>query len=156
MSKLKIILCIFVANSDYDASEGFHILWIFSVVNPGADKVTEYSSEVFVAGIGDEASAVGEHSDKAGEHTEVGKATHLVFHSVTLVVKPPARAKLNLCGRGGGLKISYHCAKNVVILGIKGIKDSLRVLILLAIYFHTSTDYILELTDEPTPYPRHW
>lgn len=30
------------------------------------------------------------------------------------------------------------------------------MLILLAIYFHTSTDYILELTDEPTPYPRHW
>lgn len=28
------------------------------------------------------------------------------------------------------------------------------VLIKLAIYFHTSTDYILELTDNPESYPR--
>lgn len=30
----------------------------------------------------------------------------------------------------------------------------LDVLIALALYYNTSTDYILELTDEPTPYPR--
>lgn len=30
------------------------------------------------------------------------------------------------------------------------------MLILLALYFHTSADYILELTDDPTPYPRRW
>ena len=30
----------------------------------------------------------------------------------------------------------------------------IELLILLAVYFHTSTDYILELTDEPAPYPR--
>ena len=29
------------------------------------------------------------------------------------------------------------------------------ILILLAQYYHTSTDYILELTDEKRPYPRY-
>jgi len=32
----------------------------------------------------------------------------------------------------------------------------INLLILLAVYFHTSTDYILELTDERKPYPRQW
>ena len=32
----------------------------------------------------------------------------------------------------------------------------INTLILLALYFHTSTDYILELTDDPEPYPRRW
>ena len=30
------------------------------------------------------------------------------------------------------------------------------ILIRLALYFHTSTDYILELTDEYRPYPRRF
>ena len=31
----------------------------------------------------------------------------------------------------------------------------LEILIKLALYFGTSTDYILELTDDPQPYPRN-
>lgn len=32
----------------------------------------------------------------------------------------------------------------------------IHMLILLALYFNTSVDYILDLTDERKPYPRRW
>ena len=79
-----------------------------------------------MAGIGYKATRVCKHTNEVCKHTKVCKGLHLRFHTVALIVEPPAGAKLDLTGGKVGLEASHHCAENVVILGIEGVKDGLR------------------------------
>ena len=79
-----------------------------------------------MARIGNEASAISEHSHEAGEHTEVGERGHLSYHAVALIVEPPARAELDLAGGGSLLEVAEHCAEDVVVLRVEGVEYGLR------------------------------
>lgn len=48
-----------------------------------------------------------------------------------------------------------HCSQRIYSNYERGEVDiPTQILIHLALFHHTSTDYLLELTDEPKPYPR--
>ena len=93
---MKIAFCVIIADSRNNVLEGFGIVGVKSVFHPTADKIAEYTTEVFVTGVGDEASGVGKHSDEATENPKVAKCTELSLHAVLLVVEPPAGAELDL------------------------------------------------------------
>jgi len=122
--EVKIFFSVFVCNSADDFFKLLVVSRILSLVYPFSDKITEYASEIFVTWVGNERTAVGEHSDEVADSAEVGKCLHLRFHSVALVIEPPARTELNFTGSGSLLEVSEHSSENVVILGIKRIKYS--------------------------------
>ena len=124
-SEVEVILSVIVADAAYYLVKAFVILGIFAVLDPLSYKVAEDTSEVLVSGVGNEAAAVGEHSHEACEHTEVGKRGHLCYHSVALIVEPPARAELDLAGSRCLLEVAEHSAEHVVILGIEGVEYGL-------------------------------
>ena len=52
--EIKVILCVFVAYAANYLFKSFVVLGVFALVNPFADKVAKYSSEILVAWIGNE------------------------------------------------------------------------------------------------------
>ena len=54
--KFKIFLCVFVADTADYLAKGFTVIGIFTVFDPCADKITEYSAEIFVSRIGNKAT----------------------------------------------------------------------------------------------------
>ena len=121
--KVKVILCVIICNSCDYLLESLVVLGIFALVNPLTDNVTHNTSEVFVSGVGNKGTAIRKHTNEVGKRTEVSKSHHLCFHAVSLVVKPPAGAELDLAGNCRILEASEHCAENVVILGVKSVEN---------------------------------
>lgn len=63
--EVEVVLCVFVADALDYLFKSFVVLGVFAVLYPTADEVAEYASEILVARIGNEAAAVGEHSNES-------------------------------------------------------------------------------------------
>ena len=116
--KPEILLCIVVANSLYNGLQHLLVIGIFALLYPGADQVTENPAEILMPGIGYKAPGIGQHSHEPAQQPQIGQSTHLLYHAVSLVVEPPAGAKLDLAGRRRLLEISQHGAKHIIVFGI--------------------------------------
>lgn len=68
-TEVEVILRIMVANVLNNFPEPLLIPWQFTVFNILTQKVAQDSSKIFVSWKGQEASGVGEHSDKATQET---------------------------------------------------------------------------------------
>jgi hypothetical protein len=89
------------------------------------EDVAEQAAEVFVAGVAEEATAVGEHAHEAGEQTCVGQGVHLRRHALELIVEPPAAAELHLAGGLAVLEVADHRGEQVVLRRVDVVQDRL-------------------------------
>jgi len=89
-----------------------------SLLHFTAEQVAQYPTEIFVPGIGHKASGVGQHADELTQQSHVGKGIELSFHTVLLVIEPPARTELNLARCAPVLEIADHCGDQFVVTGI--------------------------------------
>ena len=109
---------IIVRNVAYDFAYEFDIVRIFAVFEDIAEEVAQNSSEILVAGIGQKASAVREHTHEIRNERHVRKRVELAEYSVLLVVEPPSRAELNFARGQTVLKTIHKCGYNFVIARI--------------------------------------
>ena len=119
--KLKIVSGIIITDSFDDLLQIFVIIRILSILYTVADETAENSSEILVSWIGNKASGIRKLSHKSSQHSQIGQCFHLLFHTVFIVIEPPAGTKLDLAFIRSFLEIAKHCAKNIIILGIQGI-----------------------------------
>ena len=121
--KFEVVLCVVVRNIFYNLGENAVILGEFSVFHPVAKEIAEDASEVFVSGVGQEASGICQHTDKTGKISEVGKGNQLILHACFMVIEPPCAALLNLGYSGGILEAAQNGADGLVVTGIQAVKD---------------------------------
>ena len=116
--KFEVVLCVVVRNIFYNLGENAVILGEFSVFHPVAKEIAEDASEVFVSGVGQEASGVCQHSDEAGQIAKSCQGGHLFLHAGLVVIEPPCAALLNLCDSGGILEAAEDGSDGLVVVGI--------------------------------------
>ena len=68
----------------------------FPVLHPASHHLAEDSPEVFVPGVGEEGSRVGEHPHPWTDGRDRGRLHQMADHAVQMVVEPPGRAVLQL------------------------------------------------------------
>ena len=125
-SEREILPCVLVANAAHDTFKTCPVIGIFTVFDPLADEVTENPAEIFVAGIRNKGTTVGQHSHKPAEDAEIAEGAHLPFHAVTLIVEPPAGTELNLAGGRRALETPHDRRQHIIVLRVQGIEDCLR------------------------------
>ncbi len=79
-----------------------------------------------MAGIGQEAAAVGQHAHKAAQQTELRQLGHLTFHAVFLIVEPPAGTELHLARHPFALEVADHGAQHLVIARVQAVQNGFR------------------------------
>ena len=82
-----------------------------------------------MAGVAQEAAAVGQHTNKVTQQAQVCQALHLVLHADLLVVEPPAGAVLDLAGDLIILEAAQNGADLLVVSGVQAVDDDLGALI---------------------------
>ena len=114
----EIFYGIIVADAFYNLPERFLIVGILAVLDPSAQQFAHNPAEIFVPGVGEEASGVRQHSDEVPQAAEVGQAGHLSGHALLVVVEPPRGTLLQLAGGGGVLEAAKDGADGSVIIGV--------------------------------------
>ena len=93
--EVEISLRVIVADVFHHLCDKLHFLGgqlaVFHVLT---DEVAQAAAEVFVARVGEERAAVGQHAYETAQQTEYREGVHLAFHAVELVVEPPSAAEL--------------------------------------------------------------
>ena len=79
-----------------------------------------------MAGVGEEAAAVGQHADKAAQQAKLRQLGHLTFHAVFLIVEPPAGTELHLARHAFALEVTDHSAQHFVIAWVQAVQNSFR------------------------------
>ena len=82
-----------------------------------------------MAGVAQEAAAIGQHTNKVAQQAQVCQALHLVLHADLLVVEPPAGAVLDLAGDLIILEAAQNGADLLVVSGVQAVDDDLGALI---------------------------
>ena len=82
-----------------------------------------------MAGVAQEAAAVGEHAHEVAQQAQVGQALHLVLHADLLVVEPPGRTVLDLAGHLAALEAAQDGADLLVVGGVQAVDDGLGALV---------------------------
>ncbi len=90
-----------------------------------AKDIAQQAAEVFVARVGEEGSAVGEHADELAQQAELREALDLACHAVELVVEPPSAAELHFAGRDAVLEIPDHGGDDLIVARIEIVDDRL-------------------------------
>ena len=80
-------------------------------------------------GVGEEASGVCQHADKAGEVSEVCEGDHLILHAGLVIVEPPCAALLDLRARRGILETAEDRADRLVVVRVQAVDDRLWQLV---------------------------
>ena len=96
--QVEVPICVVEADAADDLLQSLLVVGILAVLDPLADDVAHDAAEVVVAGVAQEAAAVGQHTDEVAQQAEVGQGLHLVFHADLLVAEPPGAAGLDLAG----------------------------------------------------------
>ena len=65
--ELKVVLCVIVRDVFNNFRKSLVIRREFPVLYPAADQVAQDTSEVFMSGVGQEASGVGQHADEVAQ-----------------------------------------------------------------------------------------
>ena len=89
--EIKVLLGVAVGNPFHQLADESHFAGRqFAVHHVGADQVAQDAAEVFVTGVGEEASGVSQHAHKAAQQPKDGQGIHLCRHAHLLVKEPPA------------------------------------------------------------------
>ena len=83
-----------------------------------------------MASVGQEGSAVGEHTYKSRKQTELGKRLDLAGHAFELVVEPPTASELHFASRDAVLEVSDHSGNDFIVARIEVVNDRLGQAIL--------------------------
>ena len=67
-----------------------------------------------MASVGQEGSAVGEHTYKSRKHAELGKRLNLAGHPFEVVVEPPTASELHFASRDAVLEVSDHSGNDLI------------------------------------------
>ena len=124
-SEAEVFLGVLVAYAADDLLQGLHIIGEHAVFHPLAQQTAQDAAEVLVAGIAEEAAAVGEHAHKAGQITEAGKAGQLIGHTGKVIVEPPGRAVLDLADSFGGLEAAAKGVDGFIVVGVQAVENGL-------------------------------
>ena len=122
----EVTLCVVEADALDDLLQSLLIVGILAILDPLADQVAQDAAEVVVAGVAQEAAAVGQHTNKVTQQAQVCQALHLVLHADLLVVEPPAGAVLDLAGDLIILEAAQNGADLCIVGGVQAVQDHLR------------------------------
>ena len=120
--KSEISFCVIVGNVFHNVFQCVFVFGIFAVFHNGGNEFTKYSSEIFVAGIGNKTSGVRKHSDKITKYAVFAQGLKVFGHAESAVVKPPGAAVLNFA-RHRALKGIDNAFYQSVIIGVKRVYD---------------------------------
>ncbi len=94
------------ANIFHHLTQQVDVRRCFARFHPATNHLAQNAAEVFVTGVLQEkATAVSQHTDKAAQQTELRQLGHLTFHTVFLIVKPPAGTELHFARHTFALKL---------------------------------------------------
>ena len=79
-----------------------------------------------MAGVAQEAAAVGQHTDEVAQQAQAGQGLHLLVHAVVGVAEPPGGAQLDLAGDLVILERTQNGAQHVEVCGVQAVQDDLR------------------------------
>ena len=82
-----------------------------------------------MAGVAQEAAAVGQHTDEVAQQAEAGQTGHLLFHADLVVVEPPCGAVLDLARELAVLEAAEDGADLSIIAGVQAVDDGLGALV---------------------------
>jgi len=82
-----------------------------------------------VAGVAQEAAAVGQHTDEVAQQAQICQTLHLVFHADLLVIEPPCRTVLDLARHLGALEAAQNGADLLVVGRVQAVDDGLGALV---------------------------
>ena len=95
----KIIDRIVIADIADDFSNQFFVCRHFTALDHTAEVVTENASEIMMARIGEQGTAVREHADEGCDMTRRREVLEVLFHSRFVVKEPPRGTVLDLSAR---------------------------------------------------------
>lgn len=124
--QVEVTLCVVVADAFHDLLQGLLIAGVLAILDPVADEVAHQAAEQFVAGVAQEATAVGQHADKVAQQPQASQGLHLLVHSVVGIAEPPSRAQLDLAGNFVILECTQDGAQHVKVGGVQAVQDHLR------------------------------
>ena len=125
----EVALCVVEADALDDLLQSLLVVGILAVLDPLADQVAQDAAEVVVAGIAQEAAAVGQHTDKVAQQAQACQTGHLLFHADLVVVEPPCGAVLDLAGDLIILEAAQNGADLLVVSGVQAVDDGLGALV---------------------------
>ena len=85
--QVEVALCVVEADAADDLLQSLLVVGILAVLDPLTDEVAEDAAEVIVAGVAQEAAAVGQHTDEVAQQAEAGQTGHLLFHADLVVIE---------------------------------------------------------------------
>ena len=121
--KAEIILCIIIRDILYHTPQSLFICRILSIFYPAANEITHDSSEILMSCIGQKASRIGEHSNEIAKQSKTCQRSHLIDHTLFVIVKPPCTSLLDLAGNLCSLETSEDRSDRLVIIWIQGVEN---------------------------------
>ena len=103
----EIPLGVVVTDIGSDLLERIHIIGIETLLHPFSEYAAQDPAEVFMTGITQEGTAVGQHADKSGQVTQVCQGSDLLAHPVKMIVEPPGAAVLDIAWTDKGIFACY-------------------------------------------------
>ena len=125
----KVALCVVEADALDDLLQSLLVVGILAILDPLADDVAQDAAEVVVAGVAQEAAAVGQHTDEVAQQAQAGQTGHLLFHADLVVVEPPGGTVLDLARNLAVLEAAQDGADLGVIAGVQAVDDGLGALV---------------------------
>ena len=125
----KVTLCVVEADALDDLLQSLLVIGILAILDPLADDVAQDAAEVVVAGVAQEAAAVGQHTDEVAQQAQAGQTGHLLFHADLVVVEPPGGTVLDLARNLAVLEAAQNGADLGVIAGVQAVDDGLGALV---------------------------
>ena len=126
MLEVEISLGIIIRNVSYHLFYKGHLLgWQLAIFDILANHIAELATEILVAWIGEERTAVGKHAHEATQESEYAEGIHLSLHTIQLIVEPPSATKLNLAWCGTFLEVAYHGGNHLVVSRVDALQNSL-------------------------------
>ena len=71
--QVEVTLCVVVADAFHDLLQGLLIAGVLAILDPVADEVAHQAAEQLVAGVAQEATAVGQHADKVAQQPQASR-----------------------------------------------------------------------------------
>ena len=115
----EVTLCVVEADALDDLLQSLLVVGILAIFDPLADDVAQDAAEVVVAGVAQEAAAVGQHTDEVAQQAQAGQTGHLLFHADLVVVEPPGGTVLDLARNLAVLEAAQNGADLLVVSGIQ-------------------------------------
>ncbi len=122
MLEVKIRFGVVVTDILYHLSKPFLVIWQFTILHIGSKQVTQYPSEVLMAGIRKETSGICKHPHKAAQQSHIRQSIELFDHAILLVQEPPARSPLYFTSNCTIIVITNHGGHQLIISRVQVIQ----------------------------------